>query len=158
MKTPLIISLILIAVYLVWYIWRYKTPPSFSETYSKLKQKQKWIFPGLLWLFSISVVLADHRLLFGISAGLLALVGLARKYWLKSQHTAHIIGAIGSVAFGLAGLWVYYGAWYYAPAFVVIYISLENVIRKKSLIHVRNHTLITELSGFIMLAVGLLLA
>lgn len=157
MKIPLIAALFFILVYLVLFIKTYGIPKSFSETYTDLKPRQKFIFPVLLWLFAAAIIVANHHILFIVSGACLALVGLARKYWLKSQRTAHIIGAAGSVFAGLTGLGIHYNNWYFLPAFIVVYISLEKVIHKKALIRIKNHTLYTELTGFILLAIGLLM-
>ena len=155
MKLILISSLAFIVAYLIIYINRYGVPVTFSHTYKIIKQK--WAFTVVLTIFGVSLALNADTTMFFFCGALLCLVGVSRHYWEPGEKTLHFIGAIGSVLLGMASLIIDFQNYWALPAFLVFYLLFEDIFSSGPIIKIKNHTFYTEIVGFLLLAISLLI-
>ena len=79
------------------------------------------------------------------------MVGVAPQYWLKTDEKMHLIGAVGSILFGMTGMLVYWYNWIsitLVAAFALFYLFA------KIILEIKYSTLYIELIALIIVVFG----
>lgn len=146
-----ILSYLLISftAYLIYIISKYGVLKSISDSYYFLEKK------GLFFVFIIntswSFMIVGETWLMFLAGALLMFVGGAAAFKEKTTGIVHVIGAIGGITAGMASLCVDFKLWW----LVILYTLLALFL---SLANVRNRTWWIEVSAFVTVIIGLLIA
>jgi hypothetical protein len=107
MNTTLIIIQALTAlVYVLHISYRFRGLPSISESWYRLKQKEKWKFTAFVFGLAIPLtIFSGYGVQFFLAGSFLAFVGVATMFKLsKTEEIVHNAGTVGGIIFSLLGL------------------------------------------------------
>ena len=147
-----IIPVLILFIYLLWVVDNHGVLQSWSDSYREIKDK--WKFQLTLVLLGLGVGLfgwfTAHSYLLPISGLGLITVGLAPRFWLKTQGIIHSAGAILGALAGLLSVGVDFHLWYISVLGVVLIIVIK--FSKGS-----NKTWWMETVSFLAILVGIFL-
>ena len=103
--TLLLISMSIFVFYMRYVIVNYGIQQSISDTYYRLPDALKFIFPLVLWGFTLPIMLVSKTTLILLSIGFINLVGATAMYRRdRLTNIIHMIGTIGGMALGLLSM------------------------------------------------------
>ena len=149
MKYILLISLLTIPLFTVIWSCKYGIQGTFSAFYKVIKSK--WLFTIVLFITAFPLVIVAANTMFVVAGFLLCVVGVAPQYWLKTDEKMHLIGAVGSILFGITGMLVYWYNWIsitLVAAFALFYLFA------KIILEIKYSTLYIELIALIIVVFG----
>ena len=149
MKYILLISLLTIPVFTVIWSRKYGIQGTFSSFYRVIRSK--WLFTIVLFVTALTLAFVAAKPLFVIAAFLLCIVGITPEYWLKTDEARHIVGAVGSILFGMTGMLIYWPNWIsisLVMGFALFYFGAKIVFK------IKHSTLYIELIALIIVVFG----
>ena len=147
----LIIPILILFIYLLWVVDNHGVLESWSDSYREIKDK--WKFQLTLVLLGLGVGLFGwftvHSYLLPISGLGLVTVGLAPRFWLKTQGIIHSAGALLGALAGLLSVGVDFHLWWVSA----LAIALIGIIKFKK---ISNATWWMETTAFLAIIIGIL--
>jgi len=101
-----LLSILVLAVYLIWVRIKYGMTHSISATYPELAKAEKWLF-GTMWVvYAAPLVLITTDKWIIAAVLMLALVIANPNFWDKegAEDDLHFIGSYGTIAFGFTAI------------------------------------------------------
>jgi len=145
----LFFSVCLFLSYIVIIYVKYGKMKTISDSYYKLKEKNKWIFTIVWWAFSIPlIIVGETKLMFLAGVGI-CFVGAAPAFKKELEEKVHIVGAITGIISGVASLWFDFNLGYLSISLFIL--SLILFLNKK----LYNPTWWIEFFSFCTISAGL---
>jgi hypothetical protein len=135
--------------YIIVIYKKYGKMKTISDSYYKLKEKNKWLFTIIWWAFSIPLIIVGETPLIFLAGTGICFVGAAPAFKEELEEKVHIVGAITGIISGVASLWFDFGLWYLSIGLFLL--SLILFLNKK----LYNPTWWIEFFSFCTIITGL---
>ena len=117
MIIALIISGLIFSAYVITIALKYGVQKSISDSYYNLPGKWKFIFTGVLWSFTLPVIIVGNNALMFLAGAAIFFVGASPVFKNdRVEKKIHIIGAVSGIILGILSVIIVYELY----AFVVL--------------------------------------